>query len=69
LGKELGETPAHIKESVKMFHFGTDEWKIGDKWYRGVKSSEDTLRLEYSELVEAALRWGAENGVYVPDEG
>jgi hypothetical protein len=32
-----------------------------------VQSSEDTDRPEYSELIETALRWAAENGVVIPD--
>lgn len=68
IGKELGETPGHIKEAVKQEHFGLDEFKIGGKWYRAVKSSEDAKRMEYSELIETALRWAAENGVYLDEE-
>lgn len=63
IGKELGETPAHVKWAVKVEHFGLDEFKIGNKWYRAVKSSEDAKRMEYSELIETAYRWAAEQGV------
>jgi hypothetical protein len=64
IGKELGETPGHVKAAVKQEHFGIDEFKIGNKWYRTVKSSEDTDRIEYSELIETALRWAAtEHGI------
>ena len=67
LGKELGNTPAEIKMAVKLEHFGLDEFKVRDKWYRGIRSSEDTDRIEYSELIEAALRFGAENDIAIED--
>jgi len=66
IGKELGEPPARIKSAIKQDHFGIDEFKIGDKWYRQVKSSEDTDRMEYSELIEAAYQWAAERDVVLP---
>jgi predicted transcriptional regulator len=65
IGRELGHTPGQIKEAIKAEHFGLDEVKIQDKWYRMVKSSEDTDRMEYSELIETALRMGAEWGVVI----
>lgn len=65
IGKELGETPGRVKEAVKQEHFGLDEFKIGNKWYRRVKSSEDADRIEYSELIETAYRWAAENGIAI----
>ena len=63
IGNELGLTPGQVKAAIKQEHFGLDEFKFGDKWYRAVKSSEDTDRIEYSELIEAAYRWAAENGI------
>lgn len=67
IGRELGLTPGQVKEAIKAEHFGLDEVKIHGKWYRMVKSSEDADRMEYSELIETALRMGAEWGVVIPD--
>lgn len=67
IGRELGHTPGQVKEAIKAEHFGLDEVKIHGKWYRMVKSSEDADRLEYSELIETALRCGAEWGVVILD--
>jgi len=67
IGEEMGCTPGQIKAAVKQEHFGLDEFKVGNKWYRIVQSSEDTDRLDYSALIETALRWAAENGVVIHD--
>lgn len=67
IGREIGLTPGQVKAAIKQEHFGLDEFKFGDKWYRTVQSSEDTERQEYSELIETAYRWAAENGVVIPD--
>jgi hypothetical protein len=67
IGREIGLTPGQVKAAIKQEHFGLDEFKFGNKWYRTVQSSEDTDRPEYSELIETALRWAAENGVVIPD--
>lgn len=68
IGKEIGLTPGQVKAAIKQEHFGIDEFKFGDKWYRMVKSSEEADRIEYSELIEAAYRWGAENGIAINDK-
>ena len=65
VGNSLGLTPGQVKAAIKQEHFGIDEFKMGDRWYRMVRSSEDTDRIEYSELIEAAYRWGAENGIAI----
>ena len=67
IGMEIGLTPGQVKAAVKQEHFGLDEFLFGKKWYRTVKSSEDTDRIEYSELIEAAYRWAAENGIAIND--
>jgi hypothetical protein len=67
IGLELGLSPGNVKAAIKQEEFGIDEFKFGDKWYRTVKSSEDTDRKEYSELIEAALRWAAEHGIYIKE--
>ena len=67
IGKELGLTPGNVKAAIKQEHFGIDEFKMGNKWYRTIKSSEDADRIEYSELIECAYRWAAENGVAIND--
>lgn len=65
IGKHLGHSPGQIKAAIKQEEFGIDEFKLGDKWYRTVKSSEDTDRVEYSALIEAAYRFAAEQGIHV----
>ena len=61
IGKHIGLTPGKVKESIKEDFYGIDEWKIGNKWYRGVKPSEQSDRAEYSALIEYTLQWAAEN--------
>lgn len=68
IGKEIGLTPGQVKYAVKVDHFGIDMFTLHGKTYAFVQSSEDTDRIEYSELVEAAYRWAAENGILIPDE-
>ena len=68
IGRQIGLTPGNVKAAIKQEHFGLDEFKFGDKWYRTVQSSEDTDKRGYSELIETALRWAAENGIYVEDK-
>lgn len=67
VGNQIGLTPGQVKAAIKQDHFGIDEFKMGDRWYRIVKSSEDADRIEYSELIEAAYRWGAENGIAITE--
>lgn len=65
IGNQLGNTPAEIKTAIKTYHYGMDEFKVGDKWYRGLRSTEDDGKIEYSELIEVAYRWAAENGIAI----
>jgi hypothetical protein len=65
IGRELGETPARIKHAIKVEYFGQESYQLGGKTYTRVQSSEEPGKREYSELIEHALRWGAEHGVYV----
>lgn len=67
IGNQIGLSPGNVKAAIKQDHFGIDEFKMGGKWYRTVRSSEDTDRVEYSELIEAAYRWAAENGIALPE--
>jgi hypothetical protein len=67
ISNQIGLTPGQVKAAIKQDQFGIDEFKMGNKWYRTVKSSEDTDRVEYSELIEAAYRWGAENEVVITE--
>ena len=67
IGRETGNEPGEIKIAVKTYHYGIDEFKVGDKWYRGLRSTEDDNRIPYSELIEAAYRWAAENGIAIDD--
>jgi hypothetical protein len=66
IGHELGLTPGQCKAAIKQEYFGLDEFKVGDKWYRVLKSSEDADRIEYSALIEAAYRFAAEAGIALP---
>lgn len=61
IGLEVGETPGKVKEAIKADFFGMDEFKIGNKWYRAVKPSESADRDEYSQLIDFAQQWAAEN--------
>lgn len=61
IGNEIGLTQGKVKEAIKEDFFGIDEWKIGNKWYRGVRPSEQAERDEYSQLIEYTLQWAAEN--------
>lgn len=61
IGLHVGETPGKIKEAVKADFFGLDEYKIGDKWYRAVKPSEQAPKDEYSQLIDFTYQWAAEN--------
>lgn len=68
IGKEIGETPGKIKEAIKADFFGLDEYKLGSKWYRAVKPSESADRGEYSQLIDFAHQWAAENlGITLDD--
>ena len=67
IGLGLGLTPGQVKDAVKSYHFGYDEFKVGNKWYRTVRSSESASKGEYAELMDAAYRWAAENGVSIED--
>lgn len=65
IGRDMGESPARIKHAIKVDYFGEESFQIGGKTYVRVQSSEEPGKHEYSELIEHALRWGAEHGVYV----
>jgi hypothetical protein len=65
IAKELGNSPAEIKQAIKVDYFGVETFQVGDKWYSRVQSSEEPGMREYSELIEFALRWAAERGVWV----
>ena len=70
IGKEVGETPGKIKEAIKADFFGLDEFKIGDRWYRAVKPSEQADRDEYSQLIDFAYQWAAETaGIVILGRG
>jgi len=65
LGKFIGETPGKIKAAIKEDFFGIEEYKIGNKWYRNVRPSEQAEREEYAELITYTQQWAAENVGYV----
>ena len=65
IGKFTGETPGHIKAAIKADYFGIDEFKVGSKWYKAVRSSESAQRAEYSDLIDYTKIWAAENLNYI----
>ena len=65
LGNHIGLTAGKVKEAVKEDFFGIEEWKIGSKWYRGVRPSELAEREEYSQLIDHLIQFAAENCDYV----
>lgn len=67
IGHEVGLTPGQVKAAIKQEFYGLDEFKMGDKWYRIVQSSEESDRMEYSQLIDFAFQWAAENGIAVED--
>ena len=68
LGSHIGITPGKVKEAIKADYFGLDEYKVGNKWYRAVKPSEQADRAEYSDLIEFTKQWAVENLDYIFDE-
>lgn len=68
IGLHIGETPGKVKEAIKADFFGMDEYKIGNKWYRAVKPSEQAEREEYSQLIEFTYQWAAENCELILDK-
>jgi hypothetical protein len=62
IGEQIGMTMGQVKEAVKIEHFGFEEYRIFGKWYRGLQSSEDADRENYSKLIDTAIRWAAEEG-------
>lgn len=71
IGKHIGLTPGKVKEAIKADFFGLDEYKVGNKWYRAVKPSEQADRDEYSGLIDYTRIWAAENCdfVFMDDAG
>lgn len=68
IGKQLGYTKGQVKEMVKEYHFGEDVITTpSGRVYRVIQSSEDEDRHGYNDLIDSALRWGAENGAPVDD--
>jgi len=65
LGNHVGLTGGKVKEAIKYDFYGIDEYKIGDKWYRAVKPSEQSGMAEYSALIEYTHQWASENCDYV----
>ena len=61
IGLHIGLTPGKVKEAIKADFFGLDEFRIGGKWYRAIRPSETADRDEYSQLIDYALQWAAEN--------
>lgn len=68
LGNHIGLTPGKVKEAIKLDYFGVDEYKIGNKWYKAVRPSEQAQRAEYSDLINFTIQWAAENCGYVFEE-
>lgn len=67
IGNHIGLTAGKVKEAIKEDFFGIDEWKVGNKWYRGVRPSELAQRAEYAALIDFTYQWAAENCDYTFD--
>lgn len=65
LGNHIGLTAGKVKEAIKYDFYGIDEYKVGNKWYRAVKPSEQSPMAEYAELITFTEQWAAENVDYV----
>jgi len=65
IGKHVGLTGGKVKEAIKTEFYGIDEYKIGNKWYRAVKPSEQSGMAEYSELIEFTYVWAVDNCDFV----
>ena len=61
----IARKDASNKEAIKADYFGLDEFKVGEKWYRAVKPSEQAERAEYADLITYTMQWAAENCEYV----
>jgi len=67
IGLEIGLTIGQVKRAVKVEFYGEDEFKIGDRTYREIQSSEDSDRAEYSRLIDFTMQWASENGILIQD--
>jgi hypothetical protein len=67
IGLEIGLTPGQVKAAIKEDFYGMDEFFVGNRRYRGVQSSEDSDRDEYSRLIDYAYQWAAEREVHIRD--
>jgi len=67
IGLEVGLTPGQVKAAIKEDFYGTDEFFVGNRKYRGVQSSEESDREEYSRLIDFAYQWAAEREVLIRD--
>ncbi len=65
--KTPGLTPGQVKAAIKEDFYGTDEFFVGNRKYRGVQSSEESDREEYSRLIDFAYQWAAEREVLIRD--
>lgn len=65
IGNYIGITPGKVKEAIKADFFGLDEYKIGNRWYRAVKPSEQAEMAEYADLITYTYIWAADNADYV----
>lgn len=63
IGKPLGYTEAEIKDLIKEDFLGYTEIKIGDRWRRVLRSTEQLDKGDYSGLIEYVDVWRGLNGI------
>jgi len=65
IGCSFGYTPGEIKQFIKQYHYGHETRTVRGVVYTFLRSTEDDDKAQYSALIEAAMRWGAENGIEI----
>jgi hypothetical protein len=68
MAKEMGYTPAEMKQVVKAEYYGTTRIKLASGHVvEVVPSSEEEDREGYGRLIDFTLRLAAENGIILQD--
>lgn len=68
MAKEMGHTPAEVKQIVKAEYYGTDRITLPNgRVVEVIQSSESEDRAGYSRLIDFTLRFAAENGIMLQD--
>lgn len=68
IAKELGYTPAQMKQVIKTQYYGTDVIKLPNGLrVEVIQSSEDEDREGYARLIDFTMQLAAENGIIIQD--